>query len=335
MKIVPKILLNKYNYSNGEVIKLKEENNITEQRNPNTKDIDKVSTIEMMTLLNEEDKLVAEAVALEIPDIAKSVDVISETLRKGGRLIYMGAGTSGRIGVLDASEVTSAYGIEDGRILAFIAGGTEALTKSIGGAQDDKAMGVEELKSIGFSCNDVIVGISSSGSTPYVTGALEYAKRLGGPTIALTCTRESECAQIADILISTVVGPEAITGSTRLKSASAHKMVLNMISTGVMIRLGKVYENLMIEVQPANYKLMRRRNKVVCEACHVDGAKADELLSQANGNTRIAIIMGLTDLTLEQARVLLEYHGNDVRAALTDEVFQQNIRKMTSKPPFE
>lgn len=314
---------------------MKDHNNITEERNPKTKDIDKVSTIEMMTLLNEEDKLVPEAVALEIPDIAKSVDVISETLKKGGRLIYMGAGTSGRIGILDASEVASAYGMEEGRILAFIAGGMDALTKSIGGAQDDKAMGVEELKAIGFNSNDVIIGISSSGSTPYVTGALEYAKRIGGPTIALTCTRESECSQVADIIISIVVGPEAITGSTRLKSATAHKMVLNMISTGVMIKLGKVYENLMIEVQPANYKLIRRRNKVVSEACHVDEARAEELLGLANGNTRLAIVMGMTGLGADQARILLEYHGNDVRAALTDEAFQQGIKKNVPWPPFE
>lgn len=314
---------------------MKEQNNITEERNPKTKDIDKVSTLEMMTLLNEEDKLVAEAVALELRDIARSVDLISDTLRKGGRLVYMGAGTSGRIGILDASEVASAYGLEEGRILAFIAGGLPALTQSVGGAQDDKAMGVEELKAISYTCNDVIIGISSSGATPYVTGALEYAKRLGGPTIALTSTRESECSQIADIIISTVVGPEAITGSTRLKSATAHKMVLNMISTGVMIKLGKVYENLMIEVQPANYKLIRRRNKVVCEACHVDPAKAEELLVAASGNTRLAIIMGLTDLSLDQARILLEYHDNDVRAALTDETFQQKIRKTSPPPPFE
>ena len=314
---------------------MKEQYNITEERNPKTKDIDKVSSVEMMTLLNEEDKLVADAVALEIVDIAKSVDVISDTLKKGGRLIYIGAGTSGRIGILDASEVVSAYGIEEGKIIAFIAGGKEALTKSVGGAQDDKAMGIEELKGINFTANDVIIGISSSGATPYVTGALEYAKRLGGPTIALTSTGESECSQIADIIISTIVGPEAITGSTRLKSATAHKMVLNMISTGVMIRMGKVYENLMVEVAPANYKLIKRRNKVVCEACNVDPAKAEELLSQGNGSTKLAITMGLTELESDQAKVLLEYHGNDVRAAVTDESFQQGIKKGNAKPIFE
>ena len=305
---------------------MKEQYNITEERNPKTKDIDKVSTIEMMTLLNNEDKLVAEAVAVEIPQIARAVDVISDILKKGGRLIYIGAGTSGRIGILDASEVASSYGLEDGKVLAFIAGGKDALTKSMSGAQDDKAMGVEELKAINFSSNDVILGISSSGATPYVTGALEYAKRLGGPTITLTSTRESECSQIADIFISTVVGPEAITGSTRLKSATAHKMVLNMISTGVMIKLGKVYENLMIDVKPANYKLIKRRNNVVSEACHVDSAKAEELLGQSDGGTRLAIIMGLTKLTVDQARVLLNYHDNDVSAALSDEAFQQKIK---------
>lgn len=313
---------------------MKEQYNSTEERNPKTKDIDKVSTVEMMTLLNDEDKLVAAAVTLEIPDIARAVDVISDALKKNGRLIYIGAGTSGRIGVLDASEVASAYDLEEGKIMAFIAGGNDALTKSMGGAQDDKAMGIEELKAINFSAHDVIIGISSSGSTPYVAGALEYAKRLGGPTIALTSTQESECSQIADIFISTMVGPEAIAGSTRLKSATAHKMVLNMISTGVMIKLGKVYENLMIEVKPANFKLIQRRNKVVSEACQVDMTRAEELLGQANGNTRLAIIMGLTALNIDQAKVLLDYHGNDVRAALADEAFQQKI-KGGPKPPFE
>lgn len=309
-------------------------NNITEQRNPKTKEIDKASTRDMMKMLNDEDKLVPLAIEPELNNIALSVDLISDAMRKGGRLIYLGAGTSGRIGVLDASEVCSAYGIEEGRIQAFVAGGQEALTKSLSGAQDDKAMGVEQLKTIGFSSEDAIIGISSSGSTPYVTGALEYAKRLGSPTISLTSTRESESSQIADVIISTVVGPEAIAGSTRLKSASAHKMVLNMISTGVMIKLGKVFENLMIEVEPANYKLTRRRTRIVCEACSIDENRAELLINEAEGDTKLAIILGLTNYEVEEARSLLKLHDNDLRKALEDKTFLSE-KKIRNKPIFE
>lgn len=307
---------------------------ITEQRNPNTRDIDQVSTIEMMKLLNDEDKLVPVAVERELANIATAVDIISQALKNGGRLVYIGAGTSGRIGVLDASEVSSSYGMDEGRIIAFVAGGESALIRSLGGAQDDKCMGVEELKSIGFSEKDVIIGISSSGATPYVTGALEYAKRLGSPTISLTCTLESESSQIADLIISTVVGPEAITGSTRLKSASAHKMVLNMISTGVMIKLGKVFENLMVELTPTNSKLIRRRNMIVCETCGVDSERAEALLAEAGGDTKLAIILGLTDFSVEEARHLLEAHDNAIRDALNDLSFISR-KKAMQKSQFE
>lgn len=308
--------------------------NSTEQRNPNTKEIDQVSTLDMMKMLNDEDKLVPVAIEAELTNIARAVDIVSDAMRQGGRLVYLGAGTSGRLGVLDAAEVSSAYGVEEGRIHAFVAGGQEALTRSLSGAQDDKAMGVEELKAIGFCREDVIVGISSSGSTPYVTGALEYAKRLGSQTISLTSTRESESSQIADVTISTVVGPEAIAGSTRLKSASAHKMVLNMISTGVMIKLGKVFENLMIEVVPANYKLARRRTRIVCEACGTDETRAEHLLKEAEGDTKIAIILGLTEYSAEEARSLLKIHNNDLRKALEDTTFLSE-KKIRHKPIFE
>lgn len=314
---------------------MKDENLITEQRNPRTTHIDEASTIDMLRMFNEEDKLVALAVELEIPQIARAVDLIADVLRSGGRLVYVGAGTSGRIGILDASEVSSAYGLEEGRILAFLAGGQEALTRSVSGAQDDKHMGVEELKGIGFSAQDALIGISSSGSTPYVTGALEYAKRLGSATIGLTCTHESECSQIADIIIAPVVGPEVITGSTRLKSATAHKMVLNMISTGVMIKLGKVYENLMIDIKPSNYKLLRRRTRVVSLALGIDHDQAEELLTRSNGNARAAILMGLAGLSLNQAQNLLTAHDSDLRACLADEACSQENREDNHHPLFE
>lgn len=308
---------------------------ITEQRNPKTIHIDQVSTIEMLKLFNEEDKLVAGAVEAEIPQIAKAVDLIYDMMKAGGRLIYMGAGTSGRIGILDASEVCNAYGVEPGRIIAFLAGGEEALIHSVSSAQDDKFMGVEELKHINFTADDVLLGISSSGTTPYVTGAMEYAKRLGSPTIALTCTSESELSQIADIIIASVVGPEAITGSTRMKSATAHKMVLNMISTGVMIKLGKVYENLMIDIKPSNVKLHNRRTRVVAQALDVENTKAEELLNMSNGNTRLAILMGLGGLTVNQAQKLLETYDNDIKACLRDELCQQEHQEGNHHPLFE
>ncbi len=308
--------------------------NITEQRNPNTRTIDTVSTLDMMKLLNAEDKLVPLAVEAELTAIARAVEIISDAMRSNGRLIYIGAGTSGRIGVLDASEVSSSYGLEEGRIIAFVAGGQDALTKSLSGAQDDKAMGIEELKAIGFSEKDVILGISSSGSTPYVTGALDYARRLGSSTISLTSTRESESSQIADVTISTVVGPEAIAGSTRMKSASAHKMVLNMISTGVMVKLGKVFENLMIEVAPTNYKLTLRRTRIVCEACSTDEVSAQDLINSADGDIKLAIILGLTDYSIEEARRILEHHMGDLRKALDDKTFFSN-NKPANPPIFE
>lgn len=295
---------------------MRDEKNITEERNPKTIRIDRVSTTEMLVLLNEEDRQVPKAVEEEIPQIARAVDQIAEAMKQGGRLIYLGAGTSGRLGILDASEVASAFGLEEGRILAFVAGGEQALKRSLGGAQDDRNLGVEELKGIGLTAQDIVVGISSSGSTPYVTGALEFAKRQGCLTIALTCTHESECSQIADIIISPVVGPEAIAGATRLKSATAHKMVLNMISTGVMIRLGKVYENLMVDLSPSNSKLMRRRTQVVCMAVGCSEEEAQDLLAKTGGNARAAILMGLAGVDTEEAMHLLQVHENDVKAAL-------------------
>ena len=308
---------------------------VTEQRNPATITIDQVSTLEMMQMLNDQDQLVAHAVEMEIPQIARAVDLIADAMKQGGRLVYLGAGTSGRIGVLDASEVSSAFGLEEDRILAFLAGGPEALTHSVGGAQDDKALGVEELKNIGFGSQDVLLGISSSGSTPYVIGALEWAKRLGAMTIGLTCAYESECCQIADLIIAPAVGPEAIAGSTRLKSATAHKMVLNMISTGIMIKLGKVFENLMIDIRPSNSKLLRRRNRVVSLALGVDDARAEELLSLAQGNTRVAILMGRANLSQAQSLRLLELHDQDLRAALADEAFFQANQELRPYPMFE
>lgn len=308
---------------------------ITEQRNPKTIHIDRVSTMEMLKLFNEEDKLVASAVEAEIPQIAKAVDLIYDFMKAGGRLVYIGAGSSGRIGVIDASEVGNAYGLEPGRIVAFLAGGEQALTQSVSSAQDDKIMGVEELKGIAFTANDVLLGISSSGTTPYVTGAMDYAKRLGSPTIALTCTAESEASQIADITIAAVVGPEAITGSTRMKSATAHKMVLNMISTGVMVKLGRVYENLMVDIIPSNVKLMNRRLRVVAQALGVDHERAEELLVMSNGNTRAAILMGLGDLTVHQAQKLLETYNNDIKACLKDELCQQEHQEDNHHPLFE
>lgn len=289
------------------------ENRFTEVRNEATRGIDIATTDEILTMLNREDQQVAPAVEAELHDIGRAVDDIVNALNEGGRLIYLGAGTSGRLGVLDAAELSTAFGFEPGRIQAFLAGGAEAFFQAVDPAQDDKAMGVEELKTIQFNQKDVLVGISASGSTPYVTGALEYAKRMGGKTIALTSTKEAESGQIADIMITTLVGPEAIAGATRLKSATAHKMVLNMISTAVMIRLGRVYENLMVDVAAKNAKLIRRRNNTVAEACNISLQEAEDLLIRCQGDARLAILLGKSDLSQEEARQLLDRCQGNLR----------------------
>ena len=273
----------------------------TEQRNPRTTHIDELSTLEMVKLINSEDHKVAEAVEAVCPQIAKAVDVIAEKLREGGRLIYVGCGTSGRLGILDAVECPPTYSTEPEMVQGLIAGGMPAIYKAVEGAEDDRELGAEDLKGIRFSEKDVLVGIAASGRTPYVLGAMEYAKKLGAPVIGVSCCPGSQVDEAADIGIAPTPGPEVVTGSTRMKSGTAQKMILNMLSTGAMIRLGKVYGNLMVDVKPSNEKLIRRCVSIVCAAAECDEAAATAALEQCGYHPKIAIVMLLCGCTAGEA----------------------------------
>jgi N-acetylmuramic acid 6-phosphate etherase len=288
---------------------------VTESRNKNTKNIDKVTTMEMLTLINNEDKSVPLAVEKEIYNIAKAIDIIAEAVQNGGRLIYCGAGTSGRLGVLDASECPPTYGVDSNLVQALIAGGKEAMFNAIEGAEDSKELCAEELKSIKFSSKDVLVGIAASGRTPYVIGGLEYAKSIQAKTISLTCNPDSEISKIADIAISPVVGPEVVTGSTRMKAGTAQKLVLNMISTGVMIKIGKVFGNLMVDVKASNEKLIERAKRIVVEATGASKDEASRVLEKTNYNVKLSIFMIVSNLEMENAKIILnENYGYIAKA---------------------
>lgn len=278
----------------------------TEQRNPNTMNIDTLSTLDMVNLINQEDHRVADAVGEVTDKIAQAVDVIAEKLAAGGRLIYCGAGTSGRLGILDAVECPPTYSTDPETVQALMAGGYGAIFKAVEGAEDSKELGVEDMKNIHFSQKDVLVGIAASGRTPYVRGCMEYAKQLGAPTIAVTCCPGSELDQFADIGIAPAPGPEVVTGSTRMKSGTAQKMVLNMLSTGAMIKLGKVYGNLMVDVKPSNEKLIRRCVTIVCSAAECTEAEATKALEACSYRPKVAIVMVLRGVDAETACAMLQ-----------------------------
>ena len=278
----------------------------TEQRNPNTMHIDTLSTLDMIRLINQEDHRVAEAVAEVTDKIAEAVDVIAERLSKGGRLIYCGAGTSGRLGILDAVECPPTYSTDPEMVQALMAGGYPAIFKAVEGAEDSKELGVQDMKNINFASDDVLVGIAASGRTPYVLGCMEYAKELGAPTVSVTCCPGSVLDNFADIGIAPCPGPEVITGSTRMKSGTAQKMVLNMLSTGSMIKLGKVYGNLMVDVKPSNEKLIRRCVTIVVNATGCDDAAATAALEACGYRPKTAIIMVLCGVGAEEAVALLD-----------------------------
>ena len=278
----------------------------TEQRNPNTMHIDTLSTLDMIRLINQEDHRVAEAVAQVTDKIAEAVDVIADRLSKGGRLIYCGAGTSGRLGILDAVECPPTYSTDSEMVQALMAGGYPAIFKAVEGAEDSKELGVQDMKNINFGAGDVLVGIAASGRTPYVLGCMEYAKELGAPTVSVTCCPGSVLDNFADIGIAPCPGPEVITGSTRMKSGTAQKMVLNMLSTGAMIKLGKVYGNLMVDVKPSNEKLIRRCVTIVVNATGCDDATATAALEACGYRPKTAIIMVLCGVGAEEAVALLD-----------------------------
>ena len=278
----------------------------TEQRNTDTMNIDTLTTLDMVKLINREDHKVAEAVGLVTDKIAQAVDVIADRLSKGGRLIYCGAGTSGRLGVLDAVECPPTYSTDPEMVQGLIAGGYPAIFKAVEGAEDSKELGVNDLKNISFGAGDVLVGIAASGRTPYVLGAMEYAKELGAVTVSVTCCPGSALDTFANIGIAPAPGPEVVTGSTRMKSGSAQKMVLNMLSTGAMIKLGKVYGNLMVDVKPSNEKLIRRCVTIVCTATECEEKAAVAALEACEYRPKTAIVMILCDVDAETARAMLE-----------------------------
>ena len=289
---------------------------ITEQRNPNSMHVDSLSALEIVQLMNEEDKQVPLAIEKCLPQIAQAVECIVAAFQQGGRLVYIGAGTSGRLGVLDASECPPTFGVSPEMVKGIIAGGERALRHPIEGAEDSKEQAVVDLQTIQFSSNDVLVGIAASGRTPYVIGALEYAKSLGSVTVSIASNPNSVMANIVDIAIDTVVGPEVLTGSSRLKSGTAQKLVLNMLTTASMILMGKCYQNLMVDVQASNEKLKARAIRIVMQATDCDKALAEETLKQADQNAKLAIMMILSGLDLAQAEALLEKHQGKLQLAL-------------------
>ena len=289
---------------------------ITEQRNPNSMHVDSLSALEIVQLMNQEDKQVPLAIEKCLPQIAQAVECVVAAFQQGGRLVYIGAGTSGRLGVLDASECPPTFGVSPEMVKGIIAGGERALRHPIEGAEDSKAQAVIDLQAIQFSSKDVLVGIAASGRTPYVLGALEYAKRLGSVTVSIASNPNSVMANIVDIAIDTVVGSEVLTGSSRLKSGTAQKLVLNMLTTASMILMGKCYQNLMVDVQASNEKLKARAIRIVMQATDCDKALAEETLKQAEQNAKLAIMMILSGLDRAQAEALLEKHQGKLQLAL-------------------
>jgi N-acetylmuramic acid 6-phosphate etherase len=291
------------------------ENLTTETRNPSSAEIDRLSTVDMLTVINQADAEIASAVAKVIPSIAKAVDGIAERLRSGGRLFYTGAGTSGRLGVLDASECPPTFNVPPDLVQGLIAGGDRALRTSTERAEDDPTLGASDLEARNLSSSDTVVGIAASGRTPYVLGGIEYARAKGALTVGLSCTVDSQLAQAADIAITPIAGPEIVTGSTRMRAGTATKLVLNMISSGVMIRLGYVYGNLMVNVEPTNAKLADRARRIIATVANVSYEEAGRLLDES-GSVRAAVTMHKLCVSREEAERRLAKAGGSLRAAL-------------------
>ncbi|KYM74196.1 N-acetylmuramic acid 6-phosphate etherase [Pantoea agglomerans] len=289
---------------------------ITEGRNPASQNIDELSTEAMLRVINDEDKKVALAVEAIVPQIAAAVDAICAAFQAGGRLIYCGAGTSGRLGILDASECPPTFGTPREQVIGLIAGSHTAILQAVENAEDNREQGAQDLKDIHFSRHDVLVGIAASGRTPYVLGALAYANELGATTVSLTCNPGSAMSQVAAIALTPVVGPEVVTGSSRMKAGTAQKLVLNMLTTGSMIRSGKVYGNLMVDVEATNQKLVQRQVNIVMHATDCDEATASAALTACGGHCKTAILMVLADLAADEAKALLSQHQGFIRQAL-------------------
>lgn len=291
----------------------------TERRNPASAHIDELSTLDMVKIVNDEDKKVALAVEKILPEIAKAVDIITDRLSKDGRLFYLGAGTSGRLGILDASECPPTYGVEPELVQGVIAGGIPAIFKAQEGAEDNPELAKEDLAERGFGKGDVLVGIAASGRTPYVIGGLQYARKLGAATIALACSANAAIAEYADIVLLPVTGAEVVTGSTRMKAGTAQKLVLNMLSTVTMIKLGKVYGNLMVDVKTSNAKLEERAKNIVMEATGCSREESIAALSEARGNAKLAIFIHLTGADFAAGQAALARADGHLAQALRQE----------------
>jgi N-acetylmuramic acid 6-phosphate etherase len=289
---------------------------LTEQSNAASEDIDARSTGEILRIINNEDRKVADAITPEIPNIAKAVDAIAERIRQGGRLFYIGAGTSGRLGVLDAAECPPTFNVSRDLVQAVIAGGEKAVAQASEVSEDDPESGGRDVTNRGLTSKDVLVGIAASGSTPYVLGAIAEARKIGAETIGISCTQDSDLARLVNIPITPLPGPEIITGSTRMKAGTATKLVLNMLSTGAMIRLGHVFGNLMVNVQPTNSKLSDRARRIIAQAGRVEIERAAQLLEASGGRVKTAIVMARLGVNREEAERLLNVCGGRVSEAL-------------------
>ena len=288
----------------------------TEGRNPASEGIDRLSTLEIVRLMNQEDAKVPVAVAEQAESIARAVDGIADRLRTGGRLIYVGAGTSGRLGVLDAAECPPTFNTRPEQVLGLIAGGPSALTRAIEGAEDHREDGMRDLQAVNLQSSDCVVGIATSGRTPYVLGALEFARSQGALAIGIACNRDSELTRVSDLTITPIVGPEVISGSTRLKAGTATKLVLNTLTTGAMVRLGKTYGNLMVDLRATNEKLRIRSNRIVREFTGLSEAEAEQLLQRADGELKTAVVIGCCGVGPAEARRRLVHSGGQLRQAL-------------------
>ncbi len=294
---------------------------MTEARNPASEHLDELSTLEMVTLINAEDATVAGAVAAELVRVAQAIDAIVERFGRGGRMFYAGAGTSGRLGVLDASECPPTFSVSAELVQGLIAGGDAALRLSSEHSEDSREEGARDVKAAGFGAGDVLVGIAASGRTPYVLGAVDYAKGLGALTVGLSCVPGSLLAQAAEIAITPATGAEVLTGSTRMKAGTATKMVLNMLSTGVMVRTGATFGNLMVNVRPTNAKLVDRAERIIAAALGSDGETAARLLAESGKDVKVAIVMGKMGLGREEAVERLV----KARGILADALAEKNL----------
>lgn len=288
----------------------------TETRNLKTMHLDEMSIYEILSVMNEEDKKIPQAIEKVIPQIELAVKLVDQSFKKGGKLIYIGAGTSGRLGILDAVECVPTFGSSPEMVQGLIAGGKKALITAVEGAEDDATLAIQDLKSINLNKDDVVVGIAASGRTPYVVGGLQYANRIGAQTVSISCNLNSEISQLAKVSIEVIPGPEILTGSTRLKAGTAQKLILNMISTTAMIKQGKVYQNLMVDVQATNQKLEKRSEKIVQEATGISQEEAKTILYQCDGEVKTAILSIILNISPENARSQLKKSQGHIRQAI-------------------